>query len=228
MNDLINNKDDYIQLLKEVKTQIISAKIKASKSVNKELINDLKTQIKNEYVDDETKKLIDKEMQKYDEEQEVYDSLELNQQKSDFKEHKNVFNVSHAGAGSKILEEHEQPEDNEQAQRFYDLVKDQVKDLFEKFEPENSLEDIIPNSKFVKVDFEENGDHYIFGIIYDNNNLEEYLVYGIPALYTNEPPNELDGYYQWLPLDVSAPEEDGYWLMYQDARTGENIKMQML
>jgi len=38
MTDLIENKKDYIQLLDEVKKQIISSKIKASRSVNKELI----------------------------------------------------------------------------------------------------------------------------------------------------------------------------------------------
>ena len=38
------------------------------------------------------------------------------------------------------------------------------------------------------------------------------------------PPTELEGYYQWLPLDLEKPEEDGYWLMYQNALNGEHIK----
>ena len=106
---------------------------------------------------------------------------------------------------------------------FFDEIKNQILPLFEKNTREEFLEDIIPNSKWIKVDYEEEGDYYILGLIYENEKIK-YLVYGVPGIYSKNPPNEISGYPVWFPLDKEKKESFGYWLSYQDIDTGESVK----
>ena len=64
--------------------------------------------------------------------------------------------------------------------------------------------------------------YYVVGIIYHNHDIK-YICYGVPGTYENEPPVEMRHYSQWLPTDTTDPYNNGYWVMYQDADTGENI-----
>lgn len=109
------------------------------------------------------------------------------------------------------------------ANTFFDEIKGQVETLFQKSDREEFLEGLIPNSKWVKVEYEESGDYYILGLIYDNDELQ-YVVYGVPGVYQKNPPKEISGYPIWFPLDKEKRESFGYWLSYQDARTGQSIK----
>ena len=109
---------------------------------------------------------------------------------------------------------------------FYEEIKGQLAILFEKYPEETFLNEIIPNSKWVKVDYENNGQYFIIGLLYEHGKVE-YVCYGMPGEFTTEPPRELSGMCQWLPLDPEKPEELGYWLMYQDAETGENVEIKI-
>ena len=106
---------------------------------------------------------------------------------------------------------------------FYSKLKNQLDRLFDNNPEEEFLCKIIPNSKWVKVEYEKNGDYYVIGLIYENQELA-YLCYGVPAVYQKTPPEELSGYPVWLPLDSTRKEGFGYWLVYQNAENGENIK----
>lgn len=106
---------------------------------------------------------------------------------------------------------------------FYDEIKPQVETLFEKNPAETYLMDMIPNSKWVKVEFDQGGDYYVFGMLYENDMLK-YICYGVPGIYQKQPPKQLSGYPVWFPLDSRKREGFGYWLSYQDAGTGESIK----
>lgn len=106
---------------------------------------------------------------------------------------------------------------------FYEKLKSQIDRLFENNEEEEYLEKIIPNSKWVKVEYEKEGDYYVIGLVYENENLS-YLCYGVPGVYQKTPPKEIAGYPVWLPLDSDKKEGFGYWLAYQNADTGESIK----
>lgn len=205
-------------------------------AVNNDIVDNLKEELDDDYINSETILAMDAEMGKYDNEKQI--DKEVEKQKMDFNEHKQVFNNDYvsAVANSNVIKKEEKSEyisyenlvNMDENILFYDQVKEQVEELFAKFPEELSLQEIIPNSKFVRVDFEEDGDYYIFGVIYDDNEQVEYLVYGMPAIYSNEPPNDLEGFYQWLPLDINKPEEEGFWMMYQDAKSGENIKVEMV
>ncbi len=105
---------------------------------------------------------------------------------------------------------------------FFDKLKPQIDKLFENNPAENNLQQIFPSSKWVRVEYEDEGDFFVFGLIYDDIGQVKYVCYGVPSVYDEQPPEELDGYPIWLPL---AEEKGfGYWMTYQDATTGEPIK----
>jgi hypothetical protein len=210
-------------------------------SPNKMSTNEIFSQLKEEewpkddYIDEEVEQLIDKEVSELEEELnfEAYNKFKnfksLKQKEQDKKVLVNKQKIN--AAQQKELEEAEEEgflNNDLEETTFYEDVKGQIDSLFEQYPREEALEEIIPNSHFVRVDFNGDGESYIFGLIYDDNSNPEYIVYGIPALYTKTPPSQLEGYYQWLPLDLEKPEEDGYWLMYQSALTGEHIKVDII
>ena len=104
---------------------------------------------------------------------------------------------------------------------FYEMIAEQLNELFDKYPRDHTLENLIDNSKWVKLKHDDNK-YYVVGIIYNNNDIK-YICYGVPGNYSKEPPTELKNYSQWLPTDITNPFDNGYWVMYQDADTGENI-----
>lgn len=108
---------------------------------------------------------------------------------------------------------------------FFDGIKEQITTLFDKFPEEDILKEIIPDSKWAKIDMEETGEYYVVGLMYENDAIK-YVCYGIPSVYGDEPPKELKGFAQWLPIDSTKSEGFGYWITYQDAETGENVKLE--
>lgn len=110
---------------------------------------------------------------------------------------------------------------------FYQKIKPQIDKLFIDNEDEKILSEIIPNSKFCKVDFDDGTGYYVFGIIYEQG-LPKYLCYGLPAKKDAQPPRELADFYQWLPVDQQNEDGNGFYLMYQDAETGNNISIEII
>ena len=88
---------------------------------------------------------------------------------------------------------------------------------------EELLEQIIPFSKWVKIENEDGDNYYVLGLIYENDQVK-YICYGVPGMYSENPPEELKGYAEWLPIDSTKEKEFGYWITYQDAQSGENVK----
>ena len=122
------------------------------------------------------------------------------------------------------------PEDEpnfvENTKNFYSLMQPQLDELFEKFPHFRELEDLVQNTEWVKVSYSQDGSqHYILGKLFDGG-VVTHLCYGIPAQSrSTTPPASLTDYCQWLPLNLNDPDSAGYWVMYQNAETGENIKM---
>lgn len=108
---------------------------------------------------------------------------------------------------------------------FYERVKNQIQDMFDSNEKDDLLQDIIPNGKFCKVKMKEG--YYVFGVIFDDNE-PKYICYAIPCLNKGEQPEKLKGICEWLPLDNQNQNGKGYWISYQDAYSGENIKMEVI
>lgn len=106
--------------------------------------------------------------------------------------------------------------------QFYNMLAEQLQELFDTYPREYNLEKLVPSSQWVKINHEEENKYYVVGLILENSDVK-YICYGVPGSFYNEPPQELSGYSQWIPTDVSDPYNNGYWVMYQDSDTGENI-----
>ena len=110
---------------------------------------------------------------------------------------------------------------------FYDKLSGQIQKMFDANESFEVLNEIFPNSKFCKVNFDDGSGYYAFGIIYDEGQAK-YLCYGMPAQKDDAPPKEFAELYQWLPVDTSSEDGDGFYMMYQDAETGKNISVDII
>ncbi len=102
---------------------------------------------------------------------------------------------------------------------FFELISEQIDELFDKYPEEEKLSQIIPSSKWVKVDWENNGKYYVIGLIYEFDVLK-YVCYGVPVANESDMPAEFENVGQWVPID-----NWGYYIMYQDAVTGDTIKI---
>ncbi len=103
---------------------------------------------------------------------------------------------------------------------FYEKNKESIDKLFSVGEREETLQSLLPQTKWVKVSYDESR-HYIVGLIGES---PDYICYGLPGVYSSRPPIAESGYTQWLPISVREPHGKGYWILYQCAKTGETIK----
>lgn len=106
---------------------------------------------------------------------------------------------------------------------YYEQVKDKIDDLFEKGERQTDLENLMGDSKWVKINNNKN-QYYVVGIIGSKNSIPDYICYGVPSSFSFLPPASLGKDARWLPIDVKSPQGKGFWVIFQSARTGETIK----
>lgn len=107
---------------------------------------------------------------------------------------------------------------------FLERLRPQIDKLFADNPADENLQQIMPSSKWVRVDYEDDGDFYVFGLLHDESGEVKYVCYGVPAVYEEEMPKNLSGYPIWLPLNQDKKDGFGYWLTYQDAITGQPVK----
>ncbi len=103
---------------------------------------------------------------------------------------------------------------------FFDCNKEKFNEILYNNPANEALMSLIPESKWVDVEDE----NHTFGIIYDENNVPLYICYGFKLGWSEEPPEKLEGYCQWIPLDCADPRGDGLWVIYINAQTGERLK----
>ncbi len=101
---------------------------------------------------------------------------------------------------------------------FYATAKDKLNELFVIYPPDKSLEQIIPDSKWIKISY-DGEDYYVVGQLLSEGKLN-YIGYGVPGIKAIQPPKITDGYADWLPVNNIKP-YDGYWLIFQSAETGK-------
>lgn len=167
----------------------------------------------------------------YDFKQKFTEQNDLEQQIEDSKEDEKLENfidsVVKATEPSLTENPFRQADEKQVSTHFYDKVKRQVETLLSNNETDEVLQEIIPASKFCKVNFEDDSGYYVFGVIYEDDT-PRYLCYGIPSTHDEKPPKDMDGLYQWLPLSADEINGDGYWLMYQSAEDGKNIAVEII
>ena len=121
-----------------------------------------------------------------------------------------------------FLEEIERDNKYSNSNRYYDTVCSELEQIFNKFPEEQQLKKTFSKSRWAKVYYSDTK-YYVVGVIKESGK-EKYICYGVPATYSKTPPKELDGYCTFIPLSIFSLLGDGYWMMFQDAVTGECIK----
>lgn len=106
---------------------------------------------------------------------------------------------------------------------YYLSVKKDLETILEKFAPEKKLCALFADSRWVKVAYSKEK-YYVVGVVKEKNK-ERYICYGVPEKYSPEPPPVLKNCATFIPLSVFDLKGDGYWMMFQDAITGECIKL---
>ncbi len=100
---------------------------------------------------------------------------------------------------------------------FYCSVKQKLEETFTCYPTVNVLEDMIPNSRWVEI--KKSDTPYVIGLVNERDK-PRYLCYGVSCNTGNLPPPQIEKYCQWLPLD----DYKGYWIIFQDANTGETLE----
>ncbi len=102
---------------------------------------------------------------------------------------------------------------------FYASVKSQIDTLFAEGEPYAPLERALPGTRWTKVDYDGAGRYYVVGLI---GAAPDYIAYGVPGKYTDMP-TALEGA-DFVPIDAAQPTGDGFWVLFQSAVTGKEIR----
>lgn len=120
---------------------------------------------------------------------------------------------------AKEEEEQGKSEGREGKTRFLGAISASLEELFSLYPAEERLAGVVPFSKWVRVPLESG--YYVVGVISDQEGAARYLAYGVPDKDNASPPDAYPACRGWLPLEEDGA---GYWMMYQDAITGEIVK----
>lgn len=100
---------------------------------------------------------------------------------------------------------------------FYVKMKGEIDGIFSRYPREQSLEKTVSHSRWARITY--GARHYVFGVI-EEDGAPAYICYGVPAPQ-GSCPESLKGAAGFIP----AGGGDGYWVMYQSAKTGSLVKV---
>lgn len=106
--------------------------------------------------------------------------------------------------------------------RYFDKVKGEIYDIFDKFCADVTLLSLFPESQWARINYADDR-YYLVGLIKENGK-EKYICYGVPAPFSKEPPKELKGFCTFIPESIYNLFGNGFWMMFQCADTGECVK----
>lgn len=105
-------------------------------------------------------------------------------------------------------------------ENFYRNVRGKLSEIMTANPTEEKLTQLIPDSKWVKVYYEK-GEYYVVGILTEEGEVK-FLAYGVPGVRSVKPPKDAEELCDFL--EVEGTPGEGYWLMFQDAKSGEIVK----
>lgn len=104
---------------------------------------------------------------------------------------------------------------------YYLSVKSEIDDLFITYPQDTTLRGAFSCSEWVRIKGEETAPQYLVGVIYEEGKAR-YICYALAAKDKNNPPEEIRGVCSFVPC--SAISEEGFFVIFQSAATGECIK----
>ena len=104
-------------------------------------------------------------------------------------------------------------------QAYYNQIREELEDLFERFERADDLKRALPESEWVRVD---DAGGCLVGVVYENLEVK-YIAYALPA-NGKTPPEEISDAC-FVPVQPLSEESEGYFVLFQDAATGEVVKI---
>lgn len=99
---------------------------------------------------------------------------------------------------------------------FYSRMKGDIDRIFAAFPPERDLENTVEGGRFAKISYGKDK-YYVFGVL-TVEGVPAYICYGVPSPDPVNPPKSLAGCSGYIPC-----KNGGYWMVYQDARTGVSV-----
>lgn len=121
--------------------------------------------------------------------------------------------------GAEPCKNEESPQPCEEG-NFYQRMKEEIERVLASYPPVNELCEKIEGSRWVEIDY-GGGAYYVFGVIYSGGN-PKYLCYGIPSSSKDTPPAGMQGISDFL--EVKTQHGMGFWVMYQSAESGKQLK----
>ncbi len=104
--------------------------------------------------------------------------------------------------------------------RFYGRMRAEIERVLSDYPPSEELCAAVEDSRWVEISY--GGDNfYVFGVIVRDGR-PRYICYGIPTSQSDVPPAGMRGMAAFL--DVKTQHGTGFWVMYQDADTGERVR----
>lgn len=126
----------------------------------------------------------------------------------DLEEDENATNVRHAFTT--------------QSDGYYQSVQSEIDQLFQSYPEDNTLNGAFSCSKWVRVKGDEGAPEYLVGVIYTDGKAK-YICYALKAQNKNAPPQEIASVCVFVPTSPFC-EDDGFFVIFQSAQTGECLK----
>lgn len=114
-------------------------------------------------------------------------------------------------------------QENYKETNFYIKQKNKFDEIFTIYPANKELEEHIEDSRWVTVNY-DGEDYYVVGLLKTDNTVT-HIVYGVPGIAGIYPPKETLEISDWLPTPTRDNPKRGYWLIFQDAMTGNITKI---
>ena len=113
--------------------------------------------------------------------------------------------------------------ENLESQPYYLQVKSQLDQIFACYPEEQTLTSLYKDSKWAKINYSKEK-YYVVGLV-DFDNEQKFICYGVPGRYSIHPPEQLKGYASFVPKSLFDTHGDGFWIMFQDAVSGNCVHL---
>lgn len=107
---------------------------------------------------------------------------------------------------------------------YYEKAQPKIELLFKKFERYETLEKLLPESKWIKIPYDSSGKFYAVGVV---GSKPEYVCYAVSSVYSSSCPPAFEDVGVWVPLNVRKGNDLGFWVIFQGCSDGK-VNMQSL